>query len=134
MQLKHIYKMLQIKKNEIKVLEIIGLVLVILVIGTALDFATHSLSEKFTVPEYYFKDKIIFGTLWGVVALWAFQKVKNPNTKAALFAGTVAVLLQIRYLLTGYALWFVVLFLFLHFLMFLIPALIIFKRFPEIFK
>jgi hypothetical protein len=111
----------------------LGLVLVIIVAGTAIDFVVHSLSEKFAVPEYYFKDKIIFGTLWGFVAVLVFQRVHNLNLKAVLMSATVAVLLQIRYFLTGYALWFVILFLFLHFIMFLVPALIIFKKYPEVF-
>ena len=69
-----------------KILKIIGSLTIILVIGTVLDYFVHSLSPHFDVPGYYFRNKIIFGILYGLIALWLFKRVTNLNLKAVLFS------------------------------------------------
>lgn len=94
----------------------------VILVFALLDFLAHGLSESFAVPEYYFKNKIIFGIIYGF-AIYLFTEKMNPLKRALVFSGTIAVLLQVRYYLEGYAKWFVFLFLGLHFLMLLAPSL-----------
>ena len=117
-----------------KILKIIGSLTIILVIGTVLDYFVHSLSPHFDVPGYYFRNKIIFGILYGLIALWLFKRVTNLNLKAVLFSLFISIILQTRYLIEGYDLGFVFLFMGVHFVVFLIPALIVFNLFPRLFR
>lgn len=91
-------------------------VVIVIFLFTALDYAVHSLSPEYAVPSYYFRNKIIFGILLGLVAYVVFAKEK-PWMLALLFSLSVSVPLQTRYLLEGYPLDFVWEFMLYHFLM-----------------
>ncbi len=94
-------------------------ILVAVLLATGLDYAAHGLSQEFAVPGYYFHNKVLYGFLWSLVGLLLFRRIRGDAARAAAVAGFVAVILQLRYyFLEGYALWFVVIFLFPHFLMF----------------
>lgn len=117
-----------------KLLKRLGLVLIIVAIATILDYIAHSTSPAFYVPFEYFRNKVIFATIWGFVTLLVIQKMRSVWLKALIFAGVDAVLLQIKYFIQGYDLFFVFLFLFLHFIMLFVPAIVIIKRYPRVFS
>ncbi len=94
-------------------------VFITILIFTFFDFLIHSLSKEYAVPDYYFKNKIIYGTLIGFIT-YLFLKNKSIFTKALIFSSIVSVLLQIRYyFIEHYALNFVLEFLVIHFLILL---------------
>ncbi len=124
----------ELGKKDSKFLKQLGLVLVIAIIATIIDWIVHSSSPRFYVEFGYYVNKIIFSVIWGVIILFIFRKLKNITAKTFIFAGFIALVLQVKYFLQGYDRFFVFLFMFLHFLMFLIPAWIIFKKFPEYFN
>ena len=107
--------------------------LAIILAFTAVDYLTHHLNwNLWSVPEYYFKDKIIFGTFWGIVAYFVLRKWKvSLAVKSFVYSAIIAVLLQIRYALTGYALSFVILFLFIHFALLWLVSYLAFKLFRK---
>ncbi|MEK6855271.1 MAG: hypothetical protein AABX73_03545 [Nanoarchaeota archaeon] len=113
----------------------VGIVLLIVVVATLIDWGVHSSRPEFFVDFEYYRNKIIFATLWGLVALWIASKyrIESTNKRALIFAGLISVVLQTKYFLQGYDLFFVFLFMFLHFFMFLIPALIAFNKYKKIF-
>lgn len=102
-------------------------------IFTFVDYFAHSLSEKYSVPSWYFRNKIIFGTIIGFVAYLLVSK-KGLFTRSFVFSLSISVLLQTRYFLEGYPLDFVILFLFTHFIILLPVSLIIFKLAENLFK
>ncbi|MDP1695533.1 MAG: hypothetical protein Q8L29_01315 [archaeon] len=102
------------------------IILGIILLFTATDYAIHSLSEEYAVPNYYYKNKVIFGSIIGFVA-YILIRNKNPFPKSLIFSTTVAILLQIRYFLEGYPLDFVIEFLFIHFAILLVLSYITFK-------
>lgn len=115
------------KENIAKTL-IVNLIFVfaLILIFAAVDYYIHSLSEEYAVPGYYFRNKIIFGTIIGMITLWFSRKL--PAFKKALtFSAVVAVLLQIRYYLEGYPKSFVFEFLFIHFAILIVVSYITFK-------
>jgi len=124
------------KKSEwdSKYIKRIGLVFLIVFIATFIDWLAHSSSPAFYVPFEYFYNKVVFAFLWGFAALWFSKKVTNLTWKAFIFSGLIAFVLQTKYFFQGYDLYFVFLFMFLHFAMFLAPAIIIFNKYPEIFR
>ncbi|MBI2449115.1 hypothetical protein HYV49_02355 [Candidatus Pacearchaeota archaeon] len=122
------------KDKRLNFLKQLGLVFVIVIIATIIDWMTHSLSPRFYVTFEYYRNKIIFSMLWGIVILFVFRKMKNLTGKAFIFAGIIALVLQVKYFLQGYDRFFVFLFMFLHFFMFLAPAWIIFKRYAKYFR
>lgn len=93
------------------------LLLIVILLFTIVDHSIHGLEGAWSVPDYYFRNKIPFGFLWAVVGLWLVHRFHVQNTwlKALVVAGTVAVTLQTRYFIEGYAISFVLLFLFIHF-------------------
>lgn len=102
------------------------LILAIVLVFTFIDFIFHSLRESLAVPGYYYRNKIIFGTLIGLGTYFFVRKMKLlPRT--LIFSVVIAILLQVRYFLEGYPKWFVFLFLGLHFLMILPTAYFAFK-------
>jgi len=122
------------KKLEIKnYLIILLIVLLIVLIFTFIDFVVHNLSEEYSVPDYYFRNKIIAGTGIGFIT-YLFIKKKRLFIKSLIFSAVISILLQIRYFLEGYSLKFVIEFLFFHFLMLLLASLIIFKIFNKFLK
>lgn len=98
----------------------------VVIVFTFIDFIFHSLKESFAVPGYYYRNKIIFGTLIGFATYFFVRKMK-PLNRAFVFSAVVAILLQVRYFLEGYQLWFVFLFLGLHFLMVLPVSFVAFR-------
>jgi len=108
------------------------LIILVICLGTVIDFIVHQSNIRFDVPFEYFPNKIIFGSIWAFVFLKIFSGwagVKKPAALAILVSLGTAVVLQTKYFLQGYDLFFVGLFMFLHFIMFLIPAYFIFKKF-----
>ena len=100
--------------------------LIVILIFTAIDYYVHSLKEEYTVPSYYFKNKIIFGTGIGFIA-YIFIRKMGWHWRAIAFSAVISILLQTRYFLDGYPLKFVFEFMLFHFLMLLPASLIVFK-------
>lgn len=176
-------------------LKLLGVVVVILIVATTLDYFAHSTSPRFGVPPEYFRNKVIFGSLIGLASLWIFRSKRNmvvgalsyaaivtaesgylgvrlalpsggvaiaislavrfivllagvsalgilmnwiaehfkkPTKMAIFFSFAIALGLQTKYFFLGFDLFFVFLFMFLHFVMFLLPAVILFRKYPEI--
>lgn len=101
-------------------------VFAIVSVFTALDVLTHSLSDSFAVPEYYFPHKILFSTAMGFF-LYLFTTGMKPFSRALVFSGIIAILLQINYFRLGYPNWFVFGFLVSHFVDLVIPAYVGFR-------
>jgi len=109
-----------------------GIVLsIVILLFTIFDHYFHGLEDKWSVPDYYFKDKIPFGFLWGVVGLFLVSRVSGLNIKALILSGVVAMALQTRYFLTGYPFDFVVIFLFIHFIILFVLSYIMFRLFKR---
>ena len=116
------------------ILKQIGLMLIVVLVATTIDYIVHSLNESFYVSFDYFTNKVIFATVWGIVGLFIFRNyIKNPTKLAIATSAFIAVVLQTKYFLQGYALFFVFLFMFLHFLMFLVPSIPIFRKYSSLF-
>lgn len=108
------------------------LILTIIVIGTVFDWFAHGLSPRFAVPDYYFPHKILYGTIIGCIALWVFRLwIKNDRLLALVVTATVAVLIQVRYYMLGYDLTFVLLFAGVHFVVWFVPAFLLFPLFRK---
>lgn len=103
------------------------IVLGIILIFALVDYFFHQLSEEYSVPPYYFPNKIMYGTIIGFITYWLFIPMKNPWLKSLIFSAIIAILLQIRYFLEGYPLDFVVLFLFIHFAILWLVSWVTFK-------
>ena len=113
----------------------IGLILLIICLGTVIDYFTHQASPYFSVPATYFSHKIFYGTLWGLVGYIIFRRlIKTHFWLAFTISAGPSVLLQVMYFIQRHLLpWVTILFLFLHFLMFLLPGYFICKRYKSIF-
>ena len=103
-----------------------AIILLIINIFTFIDFIIHLLSEKYDVPDYYFRNKIIFGTGIGFISYLIVEK-KNLLIKSLIFSAIISILLQIRYFLEGYSIYFVLLFLIIHFAILFIISLLVFN-------
>ena len=102
--------------------------------GTIIDWIVHSSVEQFHVEPEYYLGKIIFGIVWGLIALWALKRVarvSNPKILAIGVPAVVALFLQTKYFYQGRDNFFVFLFLVLHFLMFLPGSFWAFKKYPK---
>lgn len=121
--------MKEVKKEKLswkKVIWIFLSVLGIILLFTLIDFFVHQLSPKYDVPSYYFRNKIIFGTLLGFFSYLVVRKQKLL-VKVLVFSAIISVLLQIRYYLEGYPRDFVFLFLGIHFVILLGVSWLVFK-------
>jgi hypothetical protein len=107
------------------------IVLVVILLFAGMDFFTHLLKDTWSVPDYYFKDKIPFGFLWGIAGLFIASKFNNVWIKTLAFSGIIAVALQVRYFIEGYDLSFVFIFLFLHFAYLYFFSFFMFKFFDK---
>lgn len=117
-----------------KILKQISLMLVIVAIATGIDYIVHASNESFYVPMEYFTNKVIFATVWGIVGVFVFRNyIHNPTKLAVATSAFIAVVLQTKYFLQGYPPFFVFLFMFLHFLMFLPPSILIFRKYSNLF-
>jgi hypothetical protein len=114
-------------------LGILGLIILVIFLGTIIDFVAHQTSPRFWVPWEYYPNKILFGSLWGFLAiLIAKRYTQNPKYLAFWMSLFVAVILQTKYFLQGYDRFFVFNFMILHFLMFLAPGIWIFKKYEKV--
>ncbi len=91
------------------------LLLTAILLFTIVDHFFHGLKDSWSVPDYYFKDKIPFGFFWAVVGYLFAQRVASAPARALIISGVVATTLQVRYFIEGYPKSFVFIFLFLHF-------------------
>ena len=113
----------------------IGLILVVILVGTAIDFGVHSISAYLYEPPSYFTHKIAFGAFWAFVAYLIGRKfLKTPFSLAFAISGVTSVLLQFYYFwLEHDPLGKTVFFLFVHFFCFLIPGYFIIKKYKHLF-
>jgi len=109
-----------------KIIKIFLMVLGIVLLFTLIDFLIHQLSNEYDVPSYYFRNKIIFGTIIGFFA-YLFIRKQKLLVKSLFFSAIVSILLQIRYYLEGYSVDFVFLFAGIHFAILLAVSLLAFK-------
>lgn len=114
------------KHNYKRIVLIALTVLVVVIIFAFADYLFHLLKEEYAVPSRYFTNKIIYGTIIGLITYY-FIRDKKPVIKSLIFSGIISVLLQIRYFLEGYNLDFIILFLFIHFAILLIVSYLSFK-------
>lgn len=91
------------------------ILLIVILLFTIVDHSIHGLENSWSVPDYYFRNKIPYGFLWGVVTLFFTYKIENIWLKAMILASIIAITLQTKYLIEGYPLGFVLLFLLIHF-------------------
>jgi hypothetical protein len=89
------------------------LILAMVLLFTFIDFLFHAISEEYSVPSWYFRNKIIFETIYVCLAYWIFNKL-NPALSSFLAAIITATLLQARYYFLGFNLEFVILFWGIH--------------------
>ena len=113
----------------------VGFILVIICLGTIIDYIVHQMDPRFSVPDTYFSHKIFYGTLWAFMGYLVFRRRIHTYLQLAVtMAAVPAILLQTMYFIQGHQLqWVVFLFLALHFLMFLLPGFYICRRFKNIF-
>ena len=113
-------------------LKILLATFIIILIFTFIDYLIHSLKEEYFVPSWYYTNKMIYGTLIGFITLSLLQKFKNIHIKTLIFSLVVSTLLQTRYALTGYDIYFVVLFLFIHFIILSPSTYLIIRLFKKL--
>jgi uncharacterized membrane protein len=101
-------------------------ILAVILLFTLVDYFTHQLRAEYAVPSWYFRNKIIFGTIIAFIT-WLFVRNKSPGVKALVISAVTSILLQIRYYLLGYSLDFVLLFLVIHFLILLSVSYLAFR-------
>ncbi|GEM_PF-2298840 len=89
------------------------LILIVVLVFTLIDFSFHSVSEEYSVPSWYFRNKIIFETIYVCLAYWLFRKL-NPALSSFLTAVITSTLLQARYYFLGFNIEFVILFWGIH--------------------
>ena len=114
-------------------IKVLALMILIVLTATGIDWIAHQISPEYAVPSYYFRNKIIYATIWGLLGLTALRNQNNMAKKAAWISFFIAVALQTRYYLEGYDLTFIMLFMVVHFFAFLLPMTVVFKNFPELF-
>ncbi len=113
----------------------LGIFAAVIFLGTLLDAIAHSMSPEFHVPFYYFRNKVIYGTLWAFIGFRLFRHyLKTPFQQALGVSAFVAVILQTKYYLEGYDLFFIFFFMGIHFIVFFVPAYFAFKKYPQIFS
>jgi len=101
-----------------------------ILIFTLVDYFFHFIVPEFSVPSWYFRNKLIYGTLIGFIFLLTVKNLKLSTLKKSfLFSLIVVLLLQIRYLYYGYTLQFHLFFIPMHFLILFATSLILFNRF-----
>ncbi len=100
---------------------------VLILAFAAIDYFFHTLTPQWEVPEYYFRNKIIFGFLWGLLILFFALKFSGLWQKSLFFSGALSVILQARYYWEGYPINFVIIFLFIHFLILVALSAAMFK-------
>lgn len=114
----------------------IGLILLIICLGTVIDYIVHQTNPLFSVPSSYFPHKIFYGTFWAFTGYLVLKKYLNTPFKLALaISATPAIILQIIYIINGHLLlWVSFLFMGLHFLMFLLPGYFLCRKYKAVFN
>jgi len=114
------------QKSYKKAIAIFFIILGIILVFAFIDYLFHLLSEEYAVPSRYFTNKVIYGTLFGLITYY-FARKQTLFKKSLYFSLVVSVLLQVRYFLEGYALSFVLLFLGIHFIILLAISWTVFR-------
>lgn len=117
------------KTKTKKLLVTFVLVLAVVLLFTFIDFLFHSISPEYSVPGWYFHNKIIFETIYVCLAYCLLRKL-NPALSSFLAAVITSTLLQARYYFLGFDLEFVILFWGIHALI-LWPLLWLFFEYKE---
>lgn len=94
---------------------------------SGIDYFFHLISPNWAVPEYYFKNKIIWGFLWSIPAAYVALKFSKIWQKSLSFSAVISIILQARYYWEGYPLDFVLIFLGIHFAILFVLSLGMFK-------
>lgn len=115
-----------VKEKVVNTIFILVLLFIVILLFTIIDHFIHGLEGSWSVPDYYFRNKIPFGLLWGVVGLLLAMRINKVWLKSLVVAGIISVTLQTRYFLEGYPLDFVLLFLLFHFIILYFLLLIMF--------
>lgn len=114
----------------------VGLLLVMVAAGTLIDWAVHSSYGPWYVEGEYYRNKILFGTAFGLIGFYALKYVLGVRTLRGFIWGVpavIAAILQTKYFYQGRDLTFVLVFLFGHYLMFLPGSWFIFRKYPDVF-
>jgi len=114
------------KIDKDNLLHIFIVILAVILVFAFIDYIFHQLNEEYAVPSYYFRNKIIFGTLIGCIVYY-FARNLTTFKKALAFSAIVSVLLQVRYYYEGYPKDFVFEFLGIHFGILIIVSWLAFK-------
>jgi hypothetical protein len=95
--------------------KVFGLIVFVVLVFAFFDYLIHLSNAEYAVPSYYFKNKVIYGVLWGIVVyLLTFKWKAKLWLRSLFFSFIVALILQVRYAYEGYSLDFVLEFLFIH--------------------
>ena len=105
------------------------IILTVILLFTIIDHSIHVLKLAWSVPNYYFRNKIPFGFLWGIVGFYCTHKSENIWIKAMIFSGIVSITLQTRYFIEGFSLNFVLTFLLIHFIIIYLLVIVMFLVF-----
>ena len=89
-------------------------IFLIVLVFTFIDFLFHLISPEYAVPDRYFRNKIIFATIYSYIMYFLLRKLK-PALASFILSIVVVTLLQVRYYFEGYGNEFVFLFLLIHF-------------------
>ena len=89
-------------------------ILEVILVFTFFDYLIHGLSPDYAVPNYYFINKILYGTLIGFIA-YLFVRKMPILKKSIILSAAVSILLQTRYYLQNYSPSFVLMFMAIHF-------------------
>lgn len=114
-------------------IKILALMILIVLTATGIDWMAHQISPAYAVPPEYFRNKIIYASIWAIIGLFTLRNQNNVTKKAVWISLFIAIILQTKYFLQGYSLSFVLLFIPIHFIAFLLPMMAVFKTFPELF-
>lgn len=116
-------------KKTKKLIATFIIILVVVLVFTFIDFLFHAISPEYAVPGWYFRNKIIFETIYICAAYYLLRKL-NPALSSFITAVVTATLLQARYYFLGFDMEFVILFWGIHALM-LWPLLWLFFEYKE---
>jgi hypothetical protein len=125
-------------KKILKILEQFGLIAIICVIGTLVEWSLHDILNALSVRPNYIGFSLIFGPFWAFFVYIVFRYYfKKYLTFAVLVSFNEAFLLdaslQAKHYFDGYDPILILPFMVLHFLLYLGPAVLIFKNFREVF-
>ncbi|HEY4715091.1 MAG TPA: hypothetical protein VIH31_01130 [Candidatus Paceibacterota bacterium] len=118
-----------------KIFKIILIIFIAIFLGTVIDYIVHQTDPSFSVPFSYFPHKIFYGTLWAAVAFFVARLFTKKWLELAFICSFApALILQTIYFIQMHlAPDVVLLFLILHFFMFLAPMIPLFKKYQNLF-